>query len=37
MKLQEGGCCVAGTPRDFAGGWSLRDPEQQADHQIAPE
>src|SRR4029077_1106766 len=37
MKLQEGGCGVAGTSRDFAGVWSLGDAEQQADHQIAPE
>jgi hypothetical protein len=37
MKLQEGGCGVAGTSRDFAGIRSLGDAEQQADHQIAPE
>src|SRR5258707_8140611 len=37
MKLQEGGYCVASTSRDFAGVRSLRDAEQQADHQIAPE
>ena len=37
MKLQEGGCGVAGTSRDFAGAGSLGDAEQQADHQIAPE
>src|SRR5215472_8774599 len=37
MKLQEGGCGVAGTTRDFAGVRSLSDAEQQADHQIAPE
>src|SRR5260370_40265112 len=37
MKLQEGGCSVAGTSRDFAGVRSLGDAEQQADHQIAPE
>ena len=37
MKLQEGGCGVAGTSRDFAGVRSLGDAEQQADHQIAPE
>src|SRR5260370_18218783 len=37
MKLEEGGCGVAGTSRDFAGVRSLGDAEQQADHQIAPE
>src|SRR5229473_3324721 len=37
MKLQEGGCAVAGTSRDFAGVRSLGDAEQQADHQLAPE
>src|SRR5260370_39258855 len=37
MKLQEGGCGVAGTSRDFAGVRSLGDAEQQANHQIAPE
>jgi hypothetical protein len=37
MKLQEGGCRIPGTSRDFAGLRSLGDPEQQADHQIAPE
>src|ERR1700722_11209359 len=37
MKLQEGGGGVAGTSRDFAGVRSLRDAEQQADHQMAPE
>src|SRR5712664_2978493 len=37
MKLQEGGCGVAGTYRDFAGVRSLGDAEQQADQQIAPE
>ena len=37
MKLQEGGCGVAGTSRDFAGVRSLGDAEQQADRQIAPE
>src|SRR5258707_9646614 len=37
MKLQEGGCGVAGPSRDFAGVWSLGDAEQQADHQMAPE
>jgi hypothetical protein len=37
MKLQEGGCGVAGTSRDFAGGRSLGDAKQQADQQIAPE
>jgi hypothetical protein len=37
MKLQEGGCGVAGTSRDFARVRSLGDAEQQADHQIAPE
>jgi len=37
MKLQEGGCRVAGTSPDFAGGRSLGDTEQQADHQMAPE
>jgi hypothetical protein len=35
MKLQEGGCGVAGTSSDFAGIRSLGDAEQQADHQIA--
>ena len=35
MKLQEGGCCVAGTSSKFAGVRSLGDAEQQADHQIA--
>ena len=37
MKLQEGGCGIAGTSRDFAGVRTLDDIEQQADHQIAPE
>jgi len=37
MKLQEGGCGLAGTSRDFAGVRSLGDAEQQADHQMAPE
>src|SRR5712691_11689213 len=37
MKLQEGGCGVAGTSRDFAGVRSLGDAEQQADHRVAPE
>jgi hypothetical protein len=37
MKLQEGGCCVAGMPRDFAGVRSLSDAEQQTDDQIAPQ
>ena len=37
VKLQEGGCGVAGTYRDFARVRSLGDAEQQADHQIAPE
>src|SRR6266567_5036021 len=37
MKLQEGGCGVAGASRDFAEVWSLGDTKQQADHQIAPE
>ena len=37
MKLQEGGRCVAGTSRDFAGGRSPGNTEQQANHQIAPE
>src|SRR5260370_37288215 len=37
MKLQEGGCGVAGTSRDFARVRSLGDAEQQADHQMAPE
>src|SRR5260370_177702 len=37
MKLQEGGCGVAGTSRDFAGVRSPDDAEQQADHHIAPE
>src|SRR6202008_1947652 len=37
MKLQKGGCGVAGTSRDFAGVPALGDAEQQADHQIAPE
>src|SRR5258708_981054 len=37
MKLQEGGCGVAGTSRDFAGVRSLSDTEQHADHQMAPE
>src|SRR5215831_19908812 len=37
MELQEGGCGVAGTSRDFGGGRSLGDAEQQADLQIAPE
>jgi hypothetical protein len=36
MKLQKGGCGVAGASRDFAGVRSLGDAEQQADHQIAP-
>jgi hypothetical protein len=30
MKLQEGGCGVAGTYRDFAGVRSLGDAKQQA-------
>src|SRR5260370_33306591 len=37
MKLQEGGCGVAGTSRGFARVRSLGDAEQQADHQMAPE
>src|ERR1700685_2004978 len=37
MKLQDGGCGVAGTSRDFAGGGSRGDTVQQADHQIPPE
>src|SRR5215470_14703709 len=37
MKLQEGGCGVAGTFSDFAGIRSLGDTEQQADVQIPPE
>src|SRR6266567_8038964 len=37
MKLQESGCSVAGTYRDFAGVRSLGEVEQQADHQIARE
>src|SRR6516164_6318208 len=37
MKLQEGGCGVAGTSSDFAGVRPLGDAEQQADLQIAPE
>src|SRR5215472_7124376 len=37
MKLQEGGCCVAGTSGNFAGLRSLGDAQQQADLQIAPE
>src|SRR5258708_39113104 len=37
MKLQEGGCGIAGTSRDFAGVRSLGDAEQQADYQMAPE
>ena len=37
MKLQEGGCGIAGTSRDFAGVRSPDDAEQQADHHIAPE
>ena len=37
MKLQEGGCGVAGASRDFAVGRLLGDAEQQADQQIAPE
>jgi hypothetical protein len=37
MKLQEGGCGVAGTFSDFAGIRSLGDAEQQADLQIPPE
>ena len=37
MKLQECGCCIAGTSRDFVGVRSLGDAEQQADHQIAPQ
>ena len=37
MKLQEGGCGLTGTSRDFAGVRSLGDDEQQADHQIAQE
>jgi len=37
MKLQEGGCGVAGTSRDLAGVRSLGDAQQQADQQIAPE
>src|SRR5215472_10009614 len=37
MKLQEGGCGVAGTFSDFAGIRSLGDAEQQVDLQIPPE
>src|SRR2546430_5431891 len=37
MKLQEGGCGIAGTSRDFAGTRPLGNAEQQADHQMAPE
>jgi hypothetical protein len=37
MKLQEGGCSVAGTSRDFARVRSLGDAKQQTDYQIAPE
>ena len=37
MKLQEGGCGVTGTSRNFAEVRSLGDPEQQADQQIAPQ
>ena len=37
MKLQEGGCGVADTSRDFARARSLGDAEQQANHQIPPE
>ena len=37
MELQEGGCGVAGTSRDFTGVRSLGDAEQQTDHEIAPE
>jgi hypothetical protein len=37
MKLQEGGCGIAGTSGDFARVRSLGDAEQQPDHQIAPE
>src|ERR1700751_326433 len=37
MKLQEGGCGVAGSSRDLAGARSLGDAEQQADQQKAPE
>src|SRR5262250_2189024 len=37
MKLQEGGCRVAGTFSDFAGIRSLGDAEQQAYLQIPPE
>src|SRR5262249_26945787 len=37
MKLQEGGCGVAGASLDFAGVRPLCDAEQQVDLQIAPE
>src|SRR5215471_16528641 len=37
MKLQEGGCGVVCTSRNFPGGRSLGDAEQQADQQIAPQ
>src|SRR5258708_29751120 len=37
MKLQEGGCGVAGTSRDLAGARPLGDAEQEADNQMAPE
>ena len=37
MKLQEGGCGVAGTFSDFAGIRSLGNAEQQANLQIALE
>jgi hypothetical protein len=37
MKVQEGGCGVAATSRDFAGVRSLGDAEEKADHQMAPE
>jgi hypothetical protein len=37
MKLQEEGGCLAGTSRDFSGGWLLGDAEQEADQQVAPE
>src|SRR5437764_353987 len=36
MKLQEGGCGIAGASRDFAGTRPFGDAEQQADHQMAP-
>jgi hypothetical protein len=34
MKLQEGGCGVAGKSRDFAGARSLGDADQQVDLQL---